>query len=489
MLIDQTLADVRRQRTANVLGVDILLDVWRGSPTGQRAAMHLALGEIHWLGTHGEGWRQLAAGDVPGALEAVRAADSGEPGMDLLGAEALIAAGGIAAGLARLEALHHAGDVPATIALVRRRHLLGDHAGAETAALAVPLHARAALLGARAALANDRLTTAFRFVESFLGGVAPIPDASTAGAMAVVAGTIMARNSRSDQLRRFATGLLEAVNVPDEMMPAVARVAWLGGLAEQAWEHCAGDNPWMVAARLELATLAGDPALAQRLLGEAGAHGMPAAPGVALLRGCVTEEDERTQVERIFNDDAIVHIWRTHPHRWNPWIDAARRAPGTVAVFDLSAGDLPDPAVIPHVVFDDGSLVETLQPRPVELRARRGEGVWIEPPLCGGTGVGRDWPPDETEALRSLPRAPSRERAAIRVLPADEALKEADTGALMVTVAPPGDPFWAGPLPERAWPAMRVVRAGARTGWQGAGDRIVDAVQELTGEAGVQTLE
>lgn len=481
MLIDQALADAQRERTANILGVDILHDVWRGSSAERRAAMHLALGEIHWLGGHGEGWRQLAAGDVHGALEVARSAGAEQAPMGLLGAEALIAAGGVAAGLARLEALHDAGHVASSIALVRRRHLLGDHAGAEEAALTVPLHARAALIGARAALANNRLTTAFRFVESFLNGVAPIPDSSTAGAMAVVAATVMARSGRAEQLRRFATGLLDAVNLPDEMMPPAARVAWLGGLAERAWEHCAGESPWMKAARLELALLAGNAALSERLFGEAGAHGLPAAPGVALLRGGFADEEQEERMASVFDEDAIVHVWRTHPHRWKPWIDAVRRAPGHVAVFDLADGELPEPSVIPHVVLDDGSLVEVLRPRPVPTRVRGGEGIWIESPLCSGAGVERDWPADETAVVRgSLPLAASREQAAVRVLSADEALEDANAGARVVAVAPPGDPFWGGPFPESAWPGMRVVRADARTGWVGAGMRVVGAVRALT---------
>jgi len=38
-------------------------------------------------------------------------------------------------------------------------------------------------------------------------------------------------------------------------------------------------------------------------------------------------------------------------------------------------------------------------------------------------------------------------------------------------------------LPERVWPSLRVVRADARKGWAGAGKRIVEAANSLTGQA------
>ena len=483
MLIDRTLADACRARAACAPGTDVLVDAWAEAPPDRRAAMAVARGDLQLASAcGGDGWKQLAEGDVVGALRVARGERCGNAAMRLLEAEALLAAGAIRAGLERLDALHHEGEPAASLALARRRHMLGDHAGAERAATGLPMHVQTALIGARAALINGRAAAAFRFVEPFLRGMAPIPEPSVAGAVAVVAASILSRRGQLAELTSFARGLLDAFDVPEDMMPAVARVAWTAGLSAQAWDRFGiEDNSWMAAARLELAALAGDAALASRLMQRAGPVGAPAAAALRLLRGVIRED---MPDDAVFREGITVHVWRTHPHRWQPWIEAARQTPADIAVFDLAGNALPDRRTIPQVVLDDGALLDLLPPIRVPLRGS-GAGLWIAPLLCRGLGIGHDWPEEETRVLRTSTRLASRrEDAAVWVLGADDALANAHLGRPMVVVAPPGDPFWAGPLPERVWSGLRVVRADASAGWRGAGARVAKAARSLMAQTG-----
>ena len=486
MLIDKNLADACRARTACARGTDVLLDAWSDTPPDRRAAAAVAEGDLRLAGAvGGDGWKQLAEGDVVGALRVARGKRGGSAAMRLLEAEALLAAGAIRAGLERLGTLHHEGEPAASLALARRRHMLGDHAGAERAATALPMHVLTALTGARAALINGRTAAAFRFIEPFLAGVAPIPETSVAGAVAVVASSILARRGQFAELQGFARGLLEAFDMPEDMMPAAARVAWTAGLSAQAWERFGvEDNAWMAAARLELAVLAGDAVLASRLIQRAGPLGAPAAAALPLLRGVVREDMPDDAANLVFREGVTVHIWRTHPNRWQPWIEGARQTLADVAVFDLAGDILPDSRTIPQVVLDDSALLDLLPPKRVSLRCS-GAGLWIAPLLCRGLGIGHDWPEEETRVLRTTTcLAAHRKDAAVWVLGADEALANAHLGHPIVVVAPPGDPFWAGPLPEQVWSGLRVVRADARAGWRGAGALIAEAARSLVAPTG-----
>ena len=482
MLIDHILAQELRNRVAHNRGSTLLLDAWSDEPSDQRAAMYLAAGDTQIAGLYGGGFKALAAGDVVQALGEARKVPEETCAMRLLEAEAMIAAGGIVAGLQRLEALHRAGDAAASLALARRRHLLGDHAGAEKAATALPLHAKAVLIGARAALANKRTKAAAEMVEPFLEGKAYCPETMVAGGMAVVAALVLLQDGQLERLRRFATRLM-GPGLPDEMLPTAVRVAWIAGQAGQAWQRCGGDGPWQAAARLELAILAGDHSKASALAERAGSLATPSATALVLLRGGAERSLSEQEYERMFGDGVTVHLWRTHPHRWQPWIEAASRTAANVEIFDLAAGKTPHPQAIPDVLIDDGSLVEVLQPIPAELRPR-GSGVWIDQTLCQGVALGLDWPAEETEVLtQGLPRASSRDAAALWVLDAEDALAGACEGRLVVAIAPPGDAFWAGPLPERVWPSLRVVRADPQRGWAGAGQRIIAAAKALAASA------
>ena len=477
MLTDSVLVKDYRTRTCRNHGVDILLDAWCGTSTDQRAAMLLAEGDIR-ASAHGGGWRQLAEGDVVGALRCARS--GGGNAMRLLEAEALIATGAIVAGLQQLAALHAGGDPAATVALARRRQLLGNCAGAEQAAAALPLHAQAALIGARAALTRNRLRQALRFLEPFLSGAAPLPEPMLAGAMAVIAASILARQRQVDQLRSFAESLLMAPGLSEDMAPTIARVAWIGGLAGRAWNRFAADSPWLTAARAELALLAGQSRLATRLMQQAGKYASPSTPALSLLQGELATTATTEGDQRMFDAGVAVHIWRTHPHRWRPWIDAAVRTDANVPVFDLTAGILPDVQSIPDVVLDDGSLAELLPPSPVPMRHWAGKGVWFGEPLCRGIGIGHDWPDHETAIVRQATRqATSADDAAVLICSAEAAFERLGRGLRTVVIAPPGDPFWAGPLPERAWQSLRIVRSHPRDGWTGAGARLVAALEEL----------
>ena len=488
MYIDRALAAGQCARTAADHGVNVLLDAWSAVPAGARAAMIAAQGDLTRAAAHGgEGWLALVKGDVAAASQSARRAIE-SPGMRFLEAEALLCAGAVVSGLQRLEALHARGDAAGTLALVRRRHQLGDHAGATRAALRLPGHVQAALTGARSALASRRDDVAFRFVEPFLHGVAAVPEPGTAGAVAVTAASILARTGEHERLRSFVDRLINAGDLPEDMMPAVGRAAWIGGRAREAWNRFGmTESPWCVAARLELAILGGNQSLAERLAERAGPLGAPSVPAVRLLGGGATTRAEaepsdapflNEDAREIFREGCTVHVWRTHPYRWQPWIESALRTPAEITVCDLAAGRLPDPDVLPSVVLDDGALIDMLAPVPVPVAATKGTGVAIGRKLCHGIGIGHDWPEQETGVVRrALAPAPAPEEAAVWVLAADDALECAHTGRALVVVAPPGDPFWTGPVPERIWPSICVVRADAQAGWKGAGARVVAAAE------------
>lgn len=485
MYADRALLGVRRDRSARDHGVDILIDAWSGSPKDRRAAMVAAQGDLARAASYAGGaWQTLLEGDVKTVLDATRKAP-GSPGMAYLEAEALFSAGTVTVGLERLEGLHRQGEPAATLALARRRHQLGDHLGAIRVARTMPWHAHAALAGARSALMVNRPGVAWQLVEPYLQGQASLPEPAVAGAFAITAASALARSGEHLQLQRFVDRLLPAGDLAEDMMPAVARVAWIGGRASEAWHRFdIADSPWSAAARLELAILAGDADLAAHWLSRAGPLGVGSHLAVRLLRGQpdtgVNGGDRRlTQSAReIFAAGRTVHIWRTHPHRWHPWIEAAAATPAHVVVCDLAANDMPDPDVVPWVVMDDGALVEELAPNDVARAPVCGRGVYVGCNLCRGVGIGHDWPSREENIVRaSLPEA--RGPAAVRVLGADEALTKVGEGQRLVVIAPPGDPFWAGPIPERIWQSVRVVSADAQKGWDGAGQRVVDAAKEL----------
>ncbi len=445
-------------------------------PPSERAPLALASGDAITAGAlGGGGWQLLANGDRIGALQAAREGER-VPIDRLLEAEAMMASGAVVAGLGILESLLEGAFPPAAISLVRHRNALGDYRRTVQVAATMPLHASVALTGARAALALKRPTDAFQFLEPILHGVAPIPDAATAGATAMVTASALAQTGRHDRLKTFAHLLLDAPDLNEEMLPAVARVAWTAGRASDAWQRCDGKSAFAAAARLELAVLAGDASAASRMMQQARTLAAPAELAVRLLEG----NFDLDEGGKIFNEGVLIHVWRTHPHRWQPWINAAMETPATIGVFDLGRDNLPPATQVPHAVLDDGSLAEMLAPKMVPARPPQGEGVWIDDDLGGLNGVGHRWPDEELAALRAaVPHQPRPERSAVRVAGEDFALRTAPAGAPTIVVAPPGDPFWNGQLPGRAWPAMRIVRFDARRGWKDVGQRVADLAHEL----------
>ena len=486
MYVDRSLAGQHRGRTAHDHGVGVLLDAWAGSPPACRAAMVAAQGDLaRAAACAGGAWQKLLDGDVRAVLDTARK-NAGAPGMGYIEAEALFSAGAVTAGLAHLEHLHRRSEPAATLALARRCHQLGDHIRAVRVAKTMPWHAHAALLGARSALAADRPAIALRLVEPYLEGHTPLPEPAVAGAFAVTTAATLARLGEHAPLRRFVDRLLPAGDLAEDMMPAVARAAWIGGRAREAWRRFdVAGNPWCIAARLELAILAGDADSSAKLLAGAGPLGIGSRPAVELLQGRpwrAGEDGGRCLTDRareVFAPGRIVHIWRTHPHRWQPWIEAALLTPAQVVVCDLAANELPDAECLPWAVLDDGALVGELAPVVVEALPGKISGARMGRDLCRGLGIGHDWPCLEDRVVRRSLPPPAPGAAAVEVLGADAALAKVAIGRPLVVIAPPGDPFWAGPVPERVWPSVRVVRYDAEKGWTGGGDRVIAAAEDL----------
>ena len=476
MFADRALTAAWADRVARDAGIDVVVSAWRELPPTARADGLAAGGDLVRAALCGApGWAELSKGEVVQALRLAREAYGNDPRpISLLEAEALVAAGAMAAGLRYLARLSNGGHVPATVALARRRHALGDHRGAAAVAGRLPMHAHACLVAARALMALQQPAECMRRIEPFLAGGAPIPDAMTAGAFSAIAASGLARLGQTDKLRGFGKHLLTCPDPPSEATPSLARTAWTAGYGREAWDRLSDESdPWMVAGRVELASLAGDASLMRGLMQRAGPLGVTAQGALALIEGIPPTNG--------LDADKSYHVWRTHPSRWQPWIDGAVTSAGEVSVWDLAAGNLPDDESIPHGILDDSALVTTVDPVPVPARDPQGEGVWLDRPLCAGIGVGHDFPNEEREALERLVSASSPGDAAVWVTGVDRALAHAAEGRRTVVIAPPGDPFWAGPLPERAWPAFRVVRADPHAGWQGAAERVATVATELAG--------
>ena len=474
--------DGRRKRDAAPLapGARALADAWLGRSGDGAAALALAGGDplaAALLG--GRGMRALAEGHLEDALRWSRTRP-GSAAKSLVGAEALIAGGRIVAGLQALERLVRRRDPAGTLAFARRCHLLGDHGRARAAASRLPSHPGAALIGARSALVAGRAESALAHLHPFLGGEAACADPVQAGAIGVAAAAALARMRRRDELAAFARRLLARGLVPGEMLPALARIAWTAGLAAEAGKRLEREPaPWRDAARLELAILAGDRDRAAVLASAAGALAEPCRGLLALLAGTGPKHGTEAPI----GPGRTVEVWRTHRARWAPWLEAVKLSGANVRVADLSGGILPADGETPDLVVDDGALLDLVEPAAVAARHVDGGGIWVDSALCDGVGIGHDFPQDEHHAIaRAGRRAIARDGARVRVVSAEVAIAEAAEGKHAIVLAPPGDPFWAGPWPERAWPAMTVARADPGTGWRGMGARIGALARVMAGD-------
>lgn len=476
LLNDSELLGVWRDRVEWNRPSILLQQLWSGDPPERRAVIAAAHGDLVLAGAIAGGvWEHLAKGDLGEALRQSRG-DADKPqtmSMAFAEAEALIQAGAVVAGLERLGDLHAGGLAAATLSLARHCYRLGDHRRVLYLANSMPGHAQLALTGAKSAMLEHELDQAEGLLAPYLEGALPVPGPLEAGAFASVAATFLAKRGEWDRLRHFAGGLLNAPDFADEMIPSIARVAWCANLGHAAWEQFdTSRGPWGVVGRLELAMLSGIADVAQKLMQQAGALAAPAQAMMTLLQGGEVDGEE---CARVFAEGRLVHVWRTHPTRWQPWLDALDGVSAEVAVYDLARNDLPDEQAVPHAVLDDGALITLLAPKPATTGGHGGRGVWVDDPLCGGVGIGHDWPEEEmavlTRTLGPDHLVDDPEAAALWVVGAEQALarEQRGDGPLKVVIAPPGDPFWAGPLPARAWPAMRVVRKDPDKGWAGQG--------------------
>ncbi len=490
-MVDHFVAGLYKNRVAQAHATASLLGAWSGSSPMRRAAMVYAQGDsARAAACGGKLWKQFVEGDLAGVLDEVKG--SKDVHLNQLEAEVLIAAGSIMPGLERLQRLSQRGEPAAVLSLVRRLNILGDHRGAVHIASSMPWNAHVALIGAKSAVMAKEYEQARRLVEPFLSGMAPIPEATVAAGMAVITASLLAGIGESSQLKDFARRLLLTGDLSEEMLPASARIAWMAGYGKEAWKRFQGkEDQWHSAACLELAVLAGNVSLAKSLASKAGPFAAPALATIPLLDGTIFKQDDKSR--QLFTQDNKIHIWKTHPNRWQPWIRSALQTGADIGVFDLSEGKVPATDDIPHFALDDASLVEFMLPVSVPPAASAKdllkERVWIESELCQDMGVDFAWPEEETRRIRqSMNAGDIDEPSSIKVLSADSALVAANAGYFVVAIATPGDPFWNGPLPQRAWTTMRVIRIDNQNGWASAGQRVVEAAREFIdmAEAAVQ---
>ena len=297
----------------------------------------------------------------------------------------------------------------------------------------------------------------------------------------MVGAAALARAGFADRLRAFARSLLVAGDLDEAFLPYVARVAWTAGQAAAFWDRLGeASSPGALAARLELAVLAGDGDRAAACLAAAGTAGAPSVPAVAMLRGAFDLDPAATS---LLSDPATrVHVWRTADDgQFDPWVRAIERSAADVSVYRLADGLVPDPDDVGAMVLETSSLLSVVAPERLARTPRAaGPSVHVCEPLCRGVALGLDWPDDERRILASGVDAEAGLEVAASVAgPPGPALRAHRRGASCVVVAPPGDPFWNGALPERVFARLKVVRADPRTGWAGGGRAVLDALDAV----------
>ena len=478
---DRTLTGFARQRVAQPHAPDLMVRSWLGLPAANRAAMVAAEGDLVLAARcDPERWGPLVDGDLRGSLR-IAASDPSSLPLRLVEAESLLAGGAILAGLEVLGDAHRRGFAPAGVALARRLHQLGHHRRAIEVASELPLHAHPALVRARSAMAIERPREALRALAPLLEGAAPLPDTQFAGACAVVGAAALARSGFADRLRAFARSLLGAGDLDEAFLPYVARVAWTAGEAAAFWDRLGeAASPGAQAARLELAVLAGDGDRAAACLAAAGAAGAPSVPAVSMLRG--TLDLDPAAVPLLDDPATRVHVWRTiDDAQFDPWVRSIERSAADVSVYRLADGPVPEPDDVGSMVLEASGLLTVVAPERLAPPSRAvGSSVHVCESLCRGIALGLDWPDDERRILAAGAGAEAAlEEAACVVGPPVTALRAHRRGAACVVVAPPGDPFWNGVVPERVFARLKVVRSDPRTGWAGGGRAVLDALDAV----------
>lgn len=485
MIPDQALGRLLSLREGRDPATDVLVRGWRRFHPSDRAAMLVAeddTGRASLVG--GAPFDLLARGDVPGVLAHVRAAERVTPALRVAEAEALLTAGAIRSGLELLRSLHRDAYAPATLALARRTLQLGDAVGALRIASHLPRHVHAVVIQVRAALALGRGHDGLLALEPFLGGTLPtLPSA--AAALAALAASVLARVGARDRLLAFARVLLEAKDLPDLLLPGMARAAWTAGLGADAWRrlqsHERGD-PFAAAARLELGVLSGDARLAERAGADAGVLASFSQDAHALLSGDFPQSSELARP--LADPDRTVHVWRTSGERYAAWLRRLADLPARVSVFDLAQGIVPDPHDIPDLALDDAALPSILEPSRVPVRSPARLPLYVHPRLCQGAALGLDLAGDALPpGLPGLALASAPNEAGIVLAPADEALELAASGRPCIAVATPGDPYWLGPVPERSFASLRVLRPHPGDGWKNVGEFARAAIDSLLSPA------
>ena len=478
---DRALTGFVRQRVAQAHAPDLMVRSWLGLPPANRAAMIAAEGDLDLAARcDPERWGPLIGGDVRSSLR-IAASDPSSLPLRLVEAESLLAGGAILAGLEVLGDAHRRGFAPAGVALARRFHQLGHHRRAIEVASELPLHAHPALVRARSAMAIERPREALRALAPLLEGAAPLPDTQIAGACAVVAAAALARAGFVDRLRAFARSLLGASDLDDAFLPYAARIAWTAGEAAAFWDLLGETpSPGAQAARLELAVLAGDGDRAAACLAEAGTAGAPSIPAVSMLLG--TLDLDPAAAPMLDDPETRVHVWRTPDDAcFDPWVRAIERSAANVSVYRLAHGPVPEPDDVASMVLESSSLLSVVAPERMTPEPRNaGSSVHVDDSLCRGIALGLDWPAEERRILTAgVGDTATFEKAACVVGPPAAALRAHRRGAACVVVAPPGDPFWNGVLPERTFSRLKIVRSDPRSGWTGGGRAALDALEAL----------
>ena len=477
--MDEFVASVYRSRVSRPVPVDILIKAWNSDDPLNRAAMNLALGDERRAAVvGGKPWELFLKNEYSNVLDLVQE-EQGAP-FRHLEAECFLRIGAIVAGINILNNLHAAGAPFGTLALTRQLFALGDFGNCERVAKSMRDHISVAIIGARCAIENKRFNTAMEIIEPYLGGIGEFQDTMAAGSLAVMAAHALAEMGRYPQLARFAGNLISTPDMPPQLMPAIAKIAWLGGFRDEAWKIFEGlDLEWASSAKVELSILEGDFDKAVTHQRNSAKRGTPSLSGMVFIAPSSLKGDEKVYKET-FAEGQKVHIWRTAGDRWSPWIEAVKQSPADVSVYSLPEKNIPEESDIPYLGLDDASLFAIVKPIVVEEKLPENASVFMDYILCRGAGVGFDWPPGERKIIEESLDLVSPDQAGIYILRGNSScFSRLMSGLPTIIIAPPGDPFWAGPIPNGIWKNCYLIRADNEKGWENGSEKVLNAVKDI----------